>query len=103
MFFMNIKKRLTEYSPVFIPPLVLAVMFSVMIAWSWCKWPDILVDFGRELYVPWQIATGKVLYKDIAHLFGPFSSYFNALLFKLFGASYIVLVVSNIMRNAFKQ
>ena len=76
-------------------PLLLLVVFCVMLWWSWRKWPDILVDFGRELYVPWQISTGQVLYRDIAHMFGPASQYFNALLFKLFGASYTVLVAAN--------
>jgi hypothetical protein len=67
-----------------------------MIWWTWGTWPDPLVDFGRELYVPWQIAQGKVLYRDIAHLNGPFSSYVNVLWFKLFGVSLRSLVTANI-------
>ena len=76
-------------------PVLLAGLFVTMLYWSWRKWTDILVDFGRELYVPWQISSGKVLYRDIAHVFGPASQYFNALLFKLFGASYTVLIAAN--------
>lgn len=45
--------------------------------------------------MPWQISSGKVLYKDLAHLFGPLSQYANALLFKLFGASYTTIIVAN--------
>jgi hypothetical protein len=67
-----------------------------MIWWTWGTWPDPLVDFGRELYVPWQIAQGKVLYRDIAHLNGPFSSYLNVLWFTLFGVSLRSLVMANI-------
>jgi hypothetical protein len=73
-----------------------AVTFVALTLWSWRKWADPLVDFGRELYVPWQLANGKVLYRDIAHLFGPFSQYLNALLFRLFGVSLTTLIFSNL-------
>jgi hypothetical protein len=75
---------------------LLVLTFSLMSLWSWLKWADILVDFGRELYIPWQIVSGKVLYKDIAHFFGPFSQYFNALIFKSFGVSYKTLILANL-------
>ena len=67
-----------------------------MAALSWNKWADIFVDFGRELYIPWQINKGCILYKDIAHLCGAFSQYLNALLFKIFGASLRTLVFFNL-------
>src|ERR1700704_2654176 len=73
-----------------------AVTFVALASWSWRKWADPLVDFGRELYVPWQLANDKVLYRDIAHLFGPFSQYLNALWLRLFGVSLTTLVVSNL-------
>lgn len=95
----NKKKRIVDLSAI-ISPITLALLFFIMIVWSWRKWPDILVDFGRELYVPWQIDSGQILYKDLAHLFGPLSSYFNAFLFNIFGTSYHVLVVSNIVALA---
>ncbi len=54
-----------------------------------------LIDFGRELYVPWQIRQGRVLYRDIASLFGPLSSYVNASWFRLFGVSLLTLAICN--------
>jgi hypothetical protein len=27
---------------------------------SWRRWPDPLIDFGRELYIPWRLAHGAV-------------------------------------------
>ncbi len=75
---------------------LLVLFFLAMAIWSWRKWADPLVDFGVELYIPWQIASGKVLYRDIVHLFGPFSQYFNAILFKLFGVSYTTLIFANL-------
>jgi hypothetical protein len=67
-----------------------------MAYWTWGTWPDVIVDFGRELYIPWQLASGKVLYKDIAVFHGPLSQYFNSLWFWLFGASLRTLVICNL-------
>ena len=47
-------------------PAIIAVALPLMLAWSWEKWPDPLIDFGRELYAPWQLAAGRVLYRDVA-------------------------------------
>lgn len=76
--------------------LVHAVVFVALAAWSWRKWPDPLIDFGRELYLPWQITRGGVLYRDLASLFGPLSPYVNAFWFVLFGPSLTTLVICNL-------
>ncbi|MEE9614543.1 MAG: glycosyltransferase family 39 protein [Thermodesulfobacteriota bacterium] len=68
-----------------------------MASMSWLKWSDILIDFGREVYVPWQLAEGKVLYRDIFYFNGPLSPYLNSLLFRLFGESIFVLEAFNIL------
>jgi 4-amino-4-deoxy-L-arabinose transferase-like glycosyltransferase len=65
--------------------------------WTWLTWCDPIVDFGRELYLPWQISEGQVLYRDLYSTFGPLSPYFNALLFKLFGVSLHTLVYANLL------
>jgi hypothetical protein len=77
-------------------PGLVALVFLALAGWSWRKWPDLLVDFGQQLYVPWQLAGGKLLYKDIAFLHGPFSQHFNALLFRIFGVSLTVLIFLNL-------
>ena len=81
-------------------PIILALLFFLLTWWSWRKWPDILVDFGRELYIPWQLASGKILYRDIDHLFGPFSQYFNAALFKVLGVSLSTLIYADLAWTA---
>jgi hypothetical protein len=77
-------------------PGVIAVLFVALAVWSWRKWPDPLIDFGRELYTPWQLAEGKLLYRDVGSFFGPLSQYWNALLFKIFGVSLTTLVFANL-------
>ena len=91
----------TETGTFKIPPwtsyLLLTVAFIVLTVWSWKKWPDILIDYGQQLYLPWQLASGKVLYRDVMYLTGgPFSQYFHALLFKSFGVSATTLIVANL-------
>lgn len=77
--------------------MVIAAAGAAMCYWSWGTWPDVLIDFGRELYVPWRIAAGSVLYVDIAYFNGPLSPYWNALWFRLFGASLLTLTVCNLV------
>src|SRR5438477_10420655 len=76
-------------------PLLAAAVAATMLAATWSRWADPLVDFGRELYVPWQLVRGRVLYADVAYLNGPLSPYLNALWFRLFGISMRTLVLCN--------
>lgn len=76
-----------------IPLITIAVMLYV----SWLRWPDVLVDFGREIYTPWLLSEGGVLYKDIAYWNGPLSPYFHMLLYKFFGPSIFIVQLSNLL------
>ena len=51
--------------------LLLALVFMTVIGWG--KWGDILVDFDFQIYAPWQVSQGQVLYKDIHYINGPLS------------------------------
>lgn len=77
-------------------PIVIAAATAAMVYWSWGTWPDVIVDFGRELYVPWQINEGQVLYRDLAYFNGPLSPYVNALWFRVFGVGLRTLVLANL-------
>jgi hypothetical protein len=67
-------------------------------AWlTWRRWPDLIIDFGPQLYMPWRISEGARLYRDIFYLSGgPLSQYFNAALFQSFGVSFLTLVIANL-------
>jgi hypothetical protein len=79
----------------------IALAFILAAALSWRKWPDILIDFGLQLYLPWKISTGSVLYRDVMYLTaGPLSQYYHALLFKCFGVSFRTIIVSNLVLTA---
>jgi len=76
---------------------VIGAVFATLTFKTWRKWPDLVVDFGAQLYMPWQISTGAVLYRDVHYLAGgPLSQYYHALLFKIFGVSFLTLAISNL-------
>lgn len=75
---------------------ILAVMVVYFLKLSWRKWPDPQIDFGRELYLPWRLSQGAVLYRDIQQMYGPFSAYFNSLVFRIGGVSLTSLIVANV-------
>jgi hypothetical protein len=77
-------------------PAVILAVFTALLAWTWQRLADVLVDFGVQLYVPWQLSQGKVLYRDIAHYTGPLSVYYNALAFRIFGVNLRVLELANL-------
>ncbi len=77
-------------------PLSIVGAFALLAWWSWAKWTDVQIDFGLELYLPWQLSQGKALYRDIAYRNGPLSPYLNALWFRLFGVSLQTLVWCNL-------
>ena len=81
--------------------MLVGCVFITAAILSWRRWPDLLVDFGMQLYLPWRISAGEVLYRDLNYLTGgPFSQYFNALLFKIFGVSFRTLIVANLAITA---
>jgi 4-amino-4-deoxy-L-arabinose transferase-like glycosyltransferase len=77
------------------PVLIAAGLY--MAAISWLKWPDLLIDFGAQVYTPWRLSEGQVLYKDIVDIYGPLSPYLHALLFKIFGPGINILIAFNLL------
>lgn len=82
--------------PWWIDPVLLLAVGAALVSMTWRKWPDLLVDFGQQLYIPWRLASGERLYSDIAFLHGPLSQLFHALWFRLIGPSFTVLIVLNL-------
>ena len=83
---------LQQYKSFFVNPLVICIVlgaFGYLLSVSWLKWGDIFLDTGRELWIPLQLMEGRVLYKDLFYEYGFFAPYFIALLYKLFGVTYL--------------
>lgn len=77
-----------------------ALLFAAFVAVSWAKWPLVTADSARELYVPFQLLHGQVLYRDFYYLYGPVAPVLNAGLLKLFGARLEVLYVASLLNLA---
>ena len=76
---------------------LLIVVGAAMLYVSWLRWPDVIVDFGREVYVPWRITEGDVLYRDLRYWNGPLSPYVNSLIFRVFGVSIMAVEAANLL------
>jgi hypothetical protein len=76
--------------------ILLTTVGLLLLLLSWRTWPDVLVDFGRELYVAWQLSQGRILYQDIAYFNGPLSPYVNALWFAIFRTGFLTLALANL-------
>jgi hypothetical protein len=57
--------------------LVVAV---VALAQSWQRWLDPIIDTGRDLYIPEQLARGAKLYRDLRYEYPPLAPYLLALM-----------------------
>ncbi len=51
------------------------LVFAVLSAVSWNRWIEPYVDTGRELVVPWRVAQGERLYRDVRFYYGPLAVY----------------------------
>ncbi len=74
--------------------LTLAALFVAMLAGSWQRWTQPLLDHGREMNLPARIVAGEHLYSDVQFLYGPFAPHFNALLYRIFGIQLATLKFS---------
>lgn len=76
---------------------VTAGLFIVLAVATWHRSGHLLVDYGRELYLPWRLAHGAVLYRDVDSLMGPLAPYVNAAVFRVAGASVTTLLAFDLV------
>jgi hypothetical protein len=79
--------------------VVLAVATIAFIQ-SYCRWLDPIIDTGRDLYIPEQLARGAKLYRDIRYQYPPLAPYLLALITGGIGhsmASYVAIGIAQSM------
>jgi 4-amino-4-deoxy-L-arabinose transferase-like glycosyltransferase len=79
------------------PQAAIFLTFVAMLLASWRRWISPITDSGREMDLPLRLMKGEWLYRDIHYLYPPFSPYFNALLYRVFGARLEVLQASGVV------
>ena len=80
--------------------LLLAAATATLAIVSRGRWSDALIDSGREWIVPDALSRGALLYRDVVYWFGPFTPYFHAAMFRLFGSGFGTLVVAGALACA---
>jgi hypothetical protein len=85
-------------TPVFIA-IVVAVAAIAFIQ-SYSRWLDPIIDTGRDLYIPEQIARGAKLYRDIRYQYPPLAPYLLALITRVIGHSLAAYVAIGIAQSA---
>ncbi len=62
-------------------------VFALLATVSWNRWIEPYIDSGRELMVPWRLAHGEHLYRDLQFPHGPLGPYLAAIVDALAGPS----------------
>jgi hypothetical protein len=79
------------------PQTAIFIAFAVMLIVSWRRWTSPIADSGREMDLPLRLLRGEMLYRDVNYLYPPFSPYFNAQLYRIFGVHLDVLQASAVI------
>ena len=64
---------------------VVSACFLYLVSATWFKWGELIIDTSRELLTPYQLLSGKVIYKDIFYPYGFLPPYILAFLYMVFG------------------
>ena len=71
--------------------LVLILLFFAILPFFYLRQGLLLIDTGREFFIPEQMLYGNCLYKDIYNIYGPLSYQINMYLMMFFGQKINVL------------
>ena len=80
--------------------VTVAAIAALAFAQSYARWLDPIIDTGRDLYIPEQIARGAKLYRDIRYQYPPLAPYLLALITSGIGhslAAYMVIGIAQSM------
>jgi hypothetical protein len=77
-----------------------AAIAALAFAQSYARWLDPIIDTGRDLYIPEQIAKGAKLYRDIRYQYPPLAPYLLALITGAIGHSLAAYVAIGIAQSA---
>lgn len=82
-----------EFASIF--SVVFFAILAIVIFWG--KQGHVVIDTGRELYIPEQVMNGAVLFRDIFNIYGALAYQVNAIFYKLFGVHSNTLYIAGIL------
>jgi len=68
----------------------IASLAALVLALSWNRWLEPIIDLGRDLYIPEAMVEGARLYDDILYFYPPLTPSILALVVSVFGSSLAV-------------
>lgn len=74
----------------------IAGLFCILAICTWRRSGDLLIDYGRELYIAWRLSEGAVLYQDVHSLMGPAPAYVNGMIFRFAGPSITTMLLADL-------
>jgi len=83
-----------------VEPASIAGLYIYLLAHSWLRWMDPMIDFPRDLYLAWRVGEGDLLYKNLANWYGPLAQLVQGAAFKLFGVGIDTTIWTNIALTA---
>lgn len=75
----------------------IAVLAAAVLALSWKRWIEPIIDLGRDLYVPLAMVSGERLYADILYYYPPTTPAILAGIIAMFGSTIHVYVAIGIL------
>jgi hypothetical protein len=66
--------------------VAIVALAATILYLSWNRWLEPIIDLGRDLYVPSELARGKLLYRDILYFYPPTAPYLLAAVVTVIGA-----------------
>lgn len=79
--------------------LLLILVFCSILPFFFLHQGLLLIDTGREFYIPQQMLQGEVLYKNIFNIYGPLSYQINAILLYIFGEKINTLYIAGVLNS----
>ena len=73
---------------------IIYIFFSIF---YFAKTGNMLIDFSRESYIPFQLLQGKTLVKDIFLIYGGFGYLINFLIYKISTNINFIIILSHIL------
>ena len=70
---------------------------SYLLAATWMRWGDLFIDTPKEFWLPEQLISGRLLYRDVVYFYGFLAPYLQAFFYLVFGVSVYALVWMGIM------
>ena len=76
---------------------IITIVFTIFSIFLFGKTGNMLIDFSREIYIPYQLLKGEILSKDIFQIYGFWGYFINQLLYKIILSPKILILEAHIL------